>query len=168
MALTVPSITEADLARFFQQIRQEQQRARFVRWGRNVDPRRMLANRIEQQVKARLEGMGYRVSRTGHNERWDLWCEGVRLEVKASHWRGRYQANLRGNDADLLILACVNGKISFFVIPWGEVAGLAHLAIWSEEPAATAGRWARFYEAWDLVGELVANPPAGPWQLPLF
>lgn len=159
-------VTEADLARFFQRIRQEQQRARFAR--RDADPRRVLAGRIEQQVKARLEALGYRVSKTGHNERWDLWCEGVRLEVKASHWPGRYQANLRGNDADLLVLACVNDGVSFFVIPWGEVAGQRGLTIRAEEPARTMGRWARYYEAWELVGELVANPPAGPWQLPLF
>lgn len=166
MNLPTPTITESDLARFFQRIRQEQQRARFQRPRR--DPRRVLAGRIEQQVKARLEGLGYRVSRTGNNARWDLWCEGVRIEVKASHWRGRYQANLRSNDADLLVLACVNGGVSFFVIPWGEVAGRSSLEIRSEEPAATASRWARWYEAWELVGELVANPPAGPWQLPLF
>jgi hypothetical protein len=158
-------VTEADLARFFQGIRQEQQAARF---RRRVDRRRVLAGRVEQQVKAHLESLGYLVSKTGHNERWDLWCEGVRLEVKASHWRGRYQANLRGNDADLLVLGCVHDGVSFFVIPWGEVAGQRALTIRAEDPAATMGRWARYYEAWELVGELVQNPPAGPWQLPLF
>jgi hypothetical protein len=112
--------------------------------------------------------MGYRVSHTANNERWDLWCEGVRVEVKASTWGGRYQANLRGNDADVLILACVNGKVSFFVIPWAELADRKTVEVWSENPERYQGQWARWFEAWGVVGELVSNPPPNPWQMPLL
>lgn len=49
-----------------------------------ADPRRVLANNIEREVRARPEANGYRVSKTGHNQSWDLWCEGVRVEVKGS------------------------------------------------------------------------------------
>jgi hypothetical protein len=159
-------VSEWGLYRFFVKMRQEDQRARYLR--PKSDPRRVLANDIEREVRAKLEAHGYRVTKTRHNESWDLWCEGVRVEVKGSRWNGRYQANLRGNQADVLILGCVNGDVRFFVIPFDALGECKALAIWSENPQEYMGKWARFLEAWSVVDDLVANPPPNPWQLPLF
>jgi len=158
-------VSEGQLFRFFKAMRQEQRAAQWI-WP--WDQRRILAGEIEQDVKARLQGMGYRVSKTGHNERWDLWCEGVRVEVKASSWGGRYQANLRGNEADVLILGCVNGIVSYFVIPWEKLGDRRTVEVCSEDPEAYHGQWARWREAWGVVDDLVSDPPPNPWQMPLF
>ena len=159
--------TEADVHRFFNYQRKQEQAFKYAR--RQPDPRHILAGRIEQQVKARLAAFSYQVSSTANNERFDLWCEGVRIEVKASQWNGRYQCNLRGNDADLLILVCItNPTAHFFVIPWKDLGNRKNVAIWSEQPDDYRGQWARYQEAWHHLHELVKNPPPSPWQLPLF
>ena len=108
-------VDEWDLHQFFERMRREEQRARFCRPG--PDPRHELGREVELQVRAHLEGLGYWVSKAAPNARHDLWCEGVRVEVKGARWTGRYQANLRRNQADVLVLGCVNGSIGFFVIP---------------------------------------------------
>jgi hypothetical protein len=143
---------------FFQSFRRDEQRFRYAR--RQGD----LAKRVENQARAVLEGRGWRTTRTAHNEHFDLWCEGVRVEVKAARWNDRYQANLRANDADVLLFGCQNGRVHWFVIPWEALGDRRNLAIWSEDPEAYAGRWARFRDAWGVVADLVSDPPH-PYQL---
>jgi hypothetical protein len=151
-----------DVFLFFRDRRREAQR---FRYARQADARE-LAQDIENEARAVLEGLGYRTAKTGHNEHFDLWVEGVRVEVKGATFTDRYQANLRGNDADVLVFGCVNGATHFFVIPWPALGRRRNLAIWSENPDDYQGRWARFRDAWGIVDDLVADPPR-PYQLAL-
>ncbi len=155
-------LSEADLERFLHRLWEEQRRGRYLL---PEDPRHTLARRVERAVIQRLIGRGHQVSKAAPNEHWDLWADGIRIEVKAATWHGRYQANLRGNDADVLILGCVNGDVHFFVIPFDRLEGRRHVAIWSPDPARYLGRWAPFYEAWEWLDALEVR---NPWQLPLF
>lgn len=104
---------------------------------------------------------------TTHNAHFDLICDGLRVEVKAAAWSGgRYQAALRSNAADVLILDCRNGRDHFFVVPWREVAGLTHLKISQHDPADYRGRLRDFLEAWSVIDKLIAAG-VNHWQPPL-
>jgi hypothetical protein len=136
-----------------------------------ADPRRLLAARIEADVVARLRARGCHVERTGHNDHYDLLANGVRIEVKASTWSPavrRYQANLRGNDADICILGCHDPRNSpnplFFIIPFAELRGLINIAIHSLNPLSYTGRWSPYLEAWPLLDELIVTR-RNDWQL---
>jgi hypothetical protein len=139
---------------------------------RTTDPRRVLAAQIEGLVKIRLAAMGYAVEKQGHNAGFDLLAcrdgQALRVEVKASTWnaKGRYQAQLRGNSADVLVMGCVNGDTHFFVIPFSQVAGTCSVDITSADVAEYHGKWAEYLEAWGLVDELAATV-ANPYQLEL-
>lgn len=160
------------LHRLHQGFRQACKRRRFSR-ARSDDPRKELAGYVEQAARARLEGMGLQVSRTGYNDPWDLWCEGARVEVKGASWSGRYQAAIRNHEADLLLLGCVPGEIGegveWFVIPAERYAHTNNIAIWTAAPADYGGQWAEFYRAWWWVDVVVQRTPAHRgWQLALF
>lgn len=150
-------ITEEDLARMHQQEWGWSRRQRWVLGDVPLDPRRRLANQMEDVIREVLEERGYVVAGTRHQEGFDLLVQGVRVEVKASRGNGRrYTFNLHGNDADVLILGCVNHQVHFFVIPFADVAGLHMLKISQGDPCDYVGKWMRFYGAWDVVDELVA------------
>jgi hypothetical protein len=114
---------------------------------------------IETAIAARLRESGYRVTHTAANEHFDLLVNGLRVEVKAACASGnRYQAALRDNDSDVLILCCRapspmgegrgEGYDHYFVIPFDEVRGRTHVKISNADPTAYAGRLSRWREAW--------------------
>lgn len=155
--------------RFHQELARLQQRTRYMR-APSTDPRRILARAVESDVAQRLRERGYYVSRTGHNEHFDLNVEGVRVEVKAATWSEdshRYAAALRSNSADVLVLGCLNSIWRYFVIPFAEVCELTHIKISSHDPADYAGRFRDYLEAWPLIDELVARG-VNHWQMPMW
>lgn len=163
------TVTERDLERLHQEMWSMDRRWRFIR--AKPPENHALGRDVMNEARAILQDRGYRVSKAGSNDHHDLWCEGVRVEVKGSLWdehQRRYQANLRRNEADVLLLGCVNGSTHWFVVPWAALADRAHVAVWSHDPEEYRGQWSRFYEAWSVVDELAENPPDNPWQLPLF
>ena len=130
---------------------------------RKRDPRRVMADLMEQRVRTLLEGRGLFVTGTRHKESFDLLAQGVRIEVKAATWDGRrYQCNLHDNKADVLVWGCLDGTVHWFVIPFGEVRGLPPsrglrvLNITSHDPRDYVGKWMPFYERWETIDELVA------------
>lgn len=168
----ITTITEIDLHRFFQRQRQLDTEWRFTRgatYGPHTtheadtrDPRRLLADASERHVITRLVTAGYHVSRTGHNDRCDLVVEHcLRIEVKASSWvarlggNGRYQMQFH-NRADVLCWNCVDAG-RWFVIPVVEIGSRTNLAVFSLDPAAYSGQWARFLGAWALIDQMVAE-----------
>lgn len=157
---------ESDLARFFERTRKQSQRERWTLTEPAAkDPRRRLARLAETQARERIEAMGLRAVKQAHSARFDLMVEGLRVEVKASRWDGkRYEANLRGNQADVLLFGCLDGKWSWFVIPFEVVDGLTVIKVTTHDPADYMGRYTPFYEAWDLVRERAAMVRS-PYQL---
>lgn len=163
-------MTDEDLARLHEMNRRMDGRVRqALVFGadRRLDPRRVLARRFEHEVRAILAGRGLVVTGTRHMERFDLLAQGVRVEVKASRWSGRYICNLHGNDADVLVWACVDGAVSYFVIPFEDVRGRTVLKVQSQDPREYVGRWMRWLGAWDLIEELVAAG-RNAWQPALW
>jgi len=134
---------------------------------RRLDPRRVLARQVEHQVRELLEERGFTVTGTSHQERFDLLVQGIRVEVKASRWYDRYICNLHGNDADVLVWACVDGAAHYFVIPFQDVRGLTVIKVQSHNPREYCGKWMRWYGAWDLIDELVASG-RNAWQPALW
>jgi len=157
---------EEAIARLHAKAQADDRRVRqsFVFAIQERDPRRQLADAIELKVKWRLEDLGYLVVAQTHKERFDLLVQGVRVEVKAATWDGeQYQANLHGNQADVLVFACIDGAAHYFVIPFGEVSSLRMLKISSHDPRDYIGKWMRYYAAWELIDELVAAG-CNAWQ----
>lgn len=135
---------------------------------RQLDPRRVLARKMERLARAILAERGFSVAGTRHTENFDLLVQGIRVEVKASRWNGeRYICNLHGNDADMLVWACVDGDVHWFVIPFDQVKGLTVLKIQSHDPRDYCGKWLRWYAAWDLLDEMIAAG-RNAWQLELM
>lgn len=172
------TVTEDDLYRLHKRARDESNRTRYTlasaiascggAAGPDLDRRRVLARRIESDVYQRLASLGYTVTRTKHTEHFDLLVQGVRIEVKAATWDGaRYAAAMRGNRADVLVLACVDVCTRYFVIPFDLVAGLRYIKVTAHDVRDYAGRWTPFFEAWDLVDDLVASG-INCWQRPLW
>ena len=159
------------LHRLHQRYRKFQQRARYSR-ARSDDPRKELAGRVEHLALATLHRMGYRVSRCGYNDPWDLWCNGARIEVKGSTWSGRrYQAAIRNHRADVLLFGCQppNNELVFFVIPVRAYAHTRNIAVWTEDPAMYDGQWAEYYQAWWYLDATINRLPAHRgWQPALF
>lgn len=124
--------------------------------NRPRDPRKTRAYRAEKAVQVRLEAMGLEVTRTPHNERWDLMANGVKVEVKAASLsadRQRYQANLHGNQADILVIECRDGRRPpvYFIVPFALVAGRTVIKISSRDPLKYNGRLAFGLEAWEQI-----------------
>lgn len=148
---------------------QKERRARFARAKSDY-------RHIEQaslgSLMAELDNMGLRAARTVKNAGYDLWVEGVKVELKAARWHdsprgGRYQANIRNYEADILIFDCINGTHHRHFIPMSEIKPRKALAVWSYDPAQSTGQWLPFLERWDILLQTirVANHT---WQLPLF
>jgi len=132
--------------------------------GRRLDPRRVLARQVEHQVRERVAARGIAVTGTRHTERFDLLAQGVRIEVKAARWDGvRYECNLRSNDADVLVFGCLDGELHFFVIPFEQVAGRTVIKVTQHDPRDYIGQWMCWFEAWDVIDELVASG-RNAWQ----
>jgi len=62
---------------------------------------------------------------------------------------------------------CAMGLVTsrFFVIPFDDI-GQQWITIRPRDPAGHVGRWMRYYEAWEIVDEMVAAG-RNAWQLPL-
>lgn len=115
---------------------------------------------VTHRLVKRLRAQGYSVDLTTHKTPFDLFVNGARVEVKASHWnerktsagvRGRYQGTLRNRDADLVILVAVNGSDHHFIIPRGIIGGRKTVEITSYDVNAYSGRYAPFLEAWGVL-----------------
>lgn len=157
------AVHKADIGR-------EYRRARVRRVGRARarDPRRVLADAMEAEVKQRLIERGYFVTGTRHKEHFDLLVNGLRVEVKAAMFKsGRYGAALRASDADVLVLGCVADDVRFFVIPFDQVRGLRYFKISSHNPQAYQGRFAEFLDAWHVIDRLEQSG-VNHWQMSLF
>ena len=170
----LPSLafTEEDLDRLLHKWNEESKRSRWTLaaagCAKKRDPRRELAKWVEGEARARLAGLGYTVTRMGPLDHFDLLVEGLRVEVKGATWSGcRYEANLRDNEADLLVFGCLDGSLHFFVMPFDVVRGRTVIKVTSHDPRDYMGRWAPYYEAWAWVADLKATC-VNPWQLPLF
>jgi hypothetical protein len=158
-------MTESDLVRLHMAQQHWDKAQRFTAPATYaLDPRRVLARRVERIVRERIEALGIRCAKTGHTRNFDLLAQGVRVEVKASRWDGvRYEANLRSNDADVLVFGCLDGELHFFVIPFDQVAGRTVIKITSHDPRDYLGRFMRYYEAWDLLNDLI-RAGRNAWQ----
>lgn len=131
------------------------------------DPRRVLAHRVERMVAWRLDALGWKTIKQHHNAPFDLLATrggvSIRIEVKASIWDGgRYQAQLRSNDADVLIIGCINEGISFLVIPFAVVKGQHVVTVRWEHPGEYAGKFSNWIEAWDVLDDT-----PGQFQIPM-
>lgn len=154
-------ITEQDLHEFHHR-QQARDRRRVIR----ADERRRLAIAAEQYVYYQLCQRGYLVVPQSYGCRFDLMVEQVcRVEVKAARWtnatnaRGRYQVQLH-NEADVIVLCCLNGSMYPFVIPAGVCGTRENIAIWSYDPAEYGGQWAEWFGRWDVVAEAVERARA--------
>lgn len=129
---------------------------------------RAFSVRIEREVRWRIAERGYSVSKQGHNAPFDLMVEGCRVEVKAAMYTSQgYRANMRDNDADVLILCCQNSSMHFFVIPFEMVRGLCYIRIASHDPRQYMGKFTPYYEAWNVLDEAIKTA-VNPWQLHLL
>lgn len=136
--------------------------------GHKPDERRRFAREVEALIANRLRSAGYCVARAGANAHYDLLVNGLRVEVKAAALSGkRYQAALRSNDADVLIMCCRNGCDHFFVMPFDQVRGLTHLKIGAIDPVEYFGRYREFFEAWPVLDAMIGTGE-NHWQLPLM
>lgn len=162
-------MTESDLARLHLLQQRYDKAQRFTApCARALDPRRILSRRIERHVRERIQAAGLICTSTSHKARYDLLVQGIRVEVKASRWDGaRYEANLHGNAADLLIFGCLDGDLHFFVIPFDQVAGKTVIKITSHDPRDYVGQFMAYYEAWNLLDDQV-RAGRNAWQPELF
>lgn len=146
----------------------QQARVKNVGRKRKYDPRRVLAGAMETEVKGCLADLGYIATGTSHKAHFDLLVAGVRVEVKASIWNGRYQANLRDNRFDVLVIGCLGagGDLAFFVIPADQVRGLSHVKITKQDPNEYQGRFAPFLGAWGVI-ERAIQAGVNTWQMAL-
>lgn len=156
--------TELALANFHLHQQAWDKSQRFVFIDRALDPRRVLARQVERAVRDRLERLGFTVSKTFHQCSYDLLVNGIRVEVKAARWDGRrYECNLRSNDADVLVFACIDGDTHFFVLPFDQVKGKTVIKITQHDPRDFLGSLIRWYEAWDIIDDLV-RAGRNAWQ----
>lgn len=148
------------------------QRGRYRKATKRID--QTLARQAEAKAARILAGRGWQtwhIASTEPNKRFDLYARGARVEVKASGYHPamhgcRYQAHIH-NHANLILLACFNHTIHWFVIPASEIGQRRNIAVWSHDPACYTGIWSQFYEAWHLADEIIQAAPAIPLQLPL-
>jgi len=152
-------VTETDLARLHNEAWSWARRQRYVFNFAPRDHRNPLARRMVRYVREKLTERGHVVAGMRHKAPYDLCDQGVRIEVKVSRWgdrEKRYEANLRDNDADVLVFGCLDGDLHCFVIPFDQVAGKTVIKISCRDPRDYIGKWMRWYEAWDVLDELVA------------
>ncbi len=174
------TVSEWTLHGFFQAQRRFEQRCRYgPGYGAptKAQQRRLLGRQAERRACEILADRGWpvwHVASTEHNKRFDLYARGARVEVKASGYYlaagrrgGRYQWQFH-NQADLVLLAALNGRVHWFVIPAGEIGERENLAVWSYNPAKYAGQWAAFYEAWGLADDVIRQAGPVPVQLSLW
>lgn len=152
---------------------------RYYLTGHKPIERKPFAREVESSIANRLRASGYSVSRSNANDHYDLLVNGLRIEVKAAALSDhRYQAALRSNDADVLIICCrapspagdgwgEGATDHYFVMPFDEVRGRTHLKISNADPATYAGRLRIWYEAWNLIDRLV-SAGVNHWQPSLF
>ena len=121
--------------------------------------RKAFAHDIESAIIDRLRESGRFVSRTADGEHYDLIVDGLRVEVKAASLSGgRYQANLRANDADVLVFVCHDGEQQhYFILPFDRVRGLTHIEIRNADPSAYRGWMAAWRDAWHLIDQYIAR-----------
>ncbi len=174
IATPIGAFVEDPVDRFHRLAAEESKRSRYLlQWTlkkpptRHEDDRRRLAREAEDAVADMLKAKGFFVTRAATNAHFDLLVNGLRVEVKASRWSGRYEANLRDNDADALAFACKNGRLHFFVIPFDTVKGLTVIKVTKEDPADYVGRWSPYLEAWATIDDMIANG-VNHWQRPLL
>ena len=137
-----------------------------------------LAREAEQQVARRVQSLGYQVNLTSHKCPFDLWVadhtgRAIQVEVKLSRYHqhkrgGHYQANIRHDQADLLIFIARNGRDWSFVIPMADVFPRNNITIWSHCPGEHLGQWARYLEAWEYLHRAIRQAPPCPRQPSLF
>lgn len=162
-------------AAIVQELRQEQkQREMLARYTR---PERQKALRLSYRVEARvlnkIRAMGYDVAETTKNAPFDAFVGGCRVEIKASNWGklnrgGRYQANIRHCEADVLILVAINGQDHHFVIPMAEIGKRHNISVTSYNVMAYGGIWSPYLEAWDVLQQAVQVAPARIVQADLW
>lgn len=166
-----------------QQHAQQSQHDRFVtRYylsGHKPIDRKPFAREVESSIANRLRADGYSVIRSNANDHYDLLVNGLRVEVKAAALSDRrYQAALRSNDADVLILCCRapspmgDGRGEgvtdhYFVIPFDDVRGLTHIKISQPDPLAYTGRFRDRLDDWSLIDRYIAAG-VNHWQPSLF
>lgn len=136
-------------------------RDRFLMHHLAVAPadRKQFAHEDESAIIDRLRAAGHFAVRSAPNAHYDLVVDGLRVEVKtAALSGGRYQANLRNNDADVMIFVCHDGLADFyFVIPFERVRGLTHIEIRNADPNAYRGWMAAWRDAWHIIDQYIAR-----------
>lgn len=140
-----------------------------------------LAQEAEAKVAIYLQAQfGYQVNPTTYKCPFDLWVTDdwnrmARVEVKLSLYHqngdkgGRFQANLRHHEADILIFIARNGRDWPFVIPMAVLGSRNNIAIWSYCPGDYTGQWAPYLDAWTYLDQALhsARPRARQISLPL-
>lgn len=159
-----------------QQLRQKQKRlemaARFG--GQQQEEAKTVtthefANASEARLIASLRAKGYDVLRMHIHHTFDLWVNGLRVEVKASTWQSgrRYQAHIRNHEADLVVFMAVNGEDHHFFIPMHVIKPRKTIEVGVYNVKHYTGIWARYFERWDVLRQAVYAAPARPKQLKL-
>jgi hypothetical protein len=152
--------------------RLHQEQLQFDRSRRRFVPDSAHNRRTEQRaieaIIGHVQELGLRINLTTRNAPFDLWIEGVRVEVKAATWRDtRYQAAIRNHRADILIFDCINGTHHFHVIPMPAIAPRKSISVWRYDPAQSAGQWQPYLDNWQHLIE-AARHANHTWQPPLF
>jgi hypothetical protein len=138
----------------------------------------ILAREAEQFVARQAQSLGYRVNLTTHKCPFDLWIRdntgrAIRVETKISRYNqhkrgGRYQANIRHDQADLLVFITRNGRNWPFVIPMADVVPRNNITIWAYCPGNHIGQWAKYLETWDYLHPAIERVKPRSWQPSLF
>ena len=118
---------------------------------------------VEQWTARLLRQMGYEVEVTAHRHPFDLLVNGsIRVEVKgarlnylAARRSYRYQAEIRNDSAEVVLLVCEDefGLRHVFVLPAGVVRA-GNVTIWNRDPVAYRGQWAPYLGAWGWLEAL--------------
>lgn len=151
---------------------QRDKASRFVSQATPRHKRQELTRRAVAEVRRIVEVWGYRVTETTHKCAFDLWIEGVRVEVKASTYNpckrgGRYQGHIKNHEADLVIFDCINGVDHLHVIPMIDICPRKHISVYSYNPAESDGQWQPYLGQWDFLYRAIEQSNH-TWQPPLF
>lgn len=146
----------------------------------NRDECNEFADRIQQLAAVELFSRGYKVKQNDTNDGTNLFDllatapggTALKIEVKGARLhkaqdkpdgkpRGlRWQARVHNHNSDVLLMYCeitppetgrLEGSGIWFIIPVYEIAPRKQVTIWSGNPTQTAGIWARYLNAWDLL-----------------
>lgn len=134
---------------------------------------RLVEWKAERWIVQYLEARGHRVARTTNNAPFDLFVDGVAVEVKGATWHkahnggGRYQAAIRNFEADIVIFDCINGTHHLFVIPMSAIRPRRALQITRFRVEKSQGQWLAFLDAWHYLDQAIARRNRN-WQLPLL